>query len=209
MLISFDMEFKIKNCVFQISPMFVSFLCLILLIDSTGIMLFGLVSAIIHEIGHIIFICFSKKKISRVSFQLGAIIIDSKGLIDYKNEFLIAMGGCLFNFLFFALFFINYLYTNNEMCFLFSASNFGLFIFNLIPIEGLDGMDLIRIIFLKKYKFYKANHYCKIISFTFIILMIFVVLSFCLIKRNLLFLIGMLYLIILILIFSKQKEHYF
>ena len=207
MQILFDMEFSIKNCKIIISPLFIAFLSMILLVDKTGIMLFGLLSALIHELGHLIFIFFSKKKISKVSFQLGGVLIDSKGIIDYKYEFLISFGGCLSNFLFFVLFLSLYFNNRNELYLVFSATNFGLFAFNLMPIYGLDGMELTRIILLKRFETTKALFYCKIISFLYLIILSIITLFLFIYKQNVTLLICLLYLIIIMLLFSKNKEH--
>lgn len=48
------------------------------------------------------------------------------------------------------------------------AGNLGLMIFNLLPVDGLDGMDLIRLKLLKKYPPDKVKTICKCISNTFL-----------------------------------------
>ena len=72
-------------------------LCAVLLVDKTGVMLFGLVAVMIHEAGHFVFMLFAKKKIESAAFQLGGIIIKSRGFSGYGYEFLVAFGGCFFN----------------------------------------------------------------------------------------------------------------
>ena len=154
------MEFEFYGCKIKVFPSFMIMICFVLLIDKTGIMLFSLLSALIHEIGHIVFIIFTKKKISKIIFQIGGIVIDSKGVANYKNEFLIALGGCFFNFIFFVLSFLIFVYTKYEIYLMFSATNLGLLLFNLMPVENLDGMDLLKIL-LNKYSKIKVitNYY--------------------------------------------------
>lgn len=207
MQILFDMEFNIKSCKVIITPLFVSFLSIILLIDKTGIMLFGLISALIHEMGHLIFIYFSGKKINKISFQLGGILIDCKGIVNYKYEFLIAFGGCLLNLIMFVLFLILFIYNRNEFSLVFSATNFGLFAFNLMPIYGLDGLDLLRIIFLQRFETQRALLYCKFISVMYVIILLIFTTFLFIKKQNFSLLICLIYLMILMLIFIKNKEH--
>ncbi len=207
MQILFDMEFNIKSCKVIITPLFVSFLSIILLIDKTGIMLFGLISALIHEMGHLIFIYFSGKKINKISFQLGGILIDCKGIVNYKYEFLIAFGGCLLNLIMFVLFLILFIYNRNEFSLIFSATNFGLFAFNLMPIYGLDGLDLLRIIFLQRFETQRALLYCKFISVMYVIILLIFTTFLLVKKQNFSLLICLIYLIIIMLIFIKNKEH--
>ena len=63
------MEFKIGDCRIFISPLFVVLISGVLLIDKTGIMLFGLISVAIHEIGHLIFMILLGKYPKSVLFE--------------------------------------------------------------------------------------------------------------------------------------------
>lgn len=200
------MTFRLGRCKISISPLFSAFICIVLLIDTTGIMLFGFISVFIHESGHLLFMIISKKPPVGVSFQLGGILIDSKGFSGYNKEFLIALGGCLFNISAFSLAFLYYLNTKSEEALLFSASNLGLAIFNLIPVKGLDGMDLIRISLAKKYPLIKTEKICNTISVVFIVLIsVISVYSVFRLSLNPSILICIIYLIILTLISIKQN----
>lgn len=199
------MEFRLGRCLVAISPLFVCFLCIILLVDRTGIMLLGLISVVIHELGHLIFMIITKKQPESVSFQLGGIIIKSNGFSGYNNDFLIAMGGCLFNLIAFSFSSYFYYKTKSEMAMLFSAANLGLFLFNLLPVSGLDGMDLIKLKLLKKFSIEKTNKICNIISISFLLTSLFVAIVLTYFKSiNPTILISLIYLIILTLISIKK-----
>lgn len=199
------MEFRLGRCLIAISPLFVCFLCIILLVDRTGIMLLGLISVVIHELGHLIFMIITKKQPESVSFQLGGIIIKSNGFSGYNNDFLIAMGGCLFNLIAFSFSSYFYYKTKSEMAMLFSAANLGLFLFNLLPVSGLDGMDLIKLKLLKKFSIDKTNKICNIISISFLLTSLFVAIVLTYFKSiNPTILISLIYLIILTLISIKK-----
>lgn len=199
------MEFRLGRCLIAISPLFVCFLCIILLVDRTGIMLLGLISVVIHELGHLIFMIITKKQPESVSFQLGGIIIKSNGFSGYNNDFLIAMGGCLFNLIAFSFSSYFYYKTKSEMAMLFSAANLGLFLFNLLPVSGLDGMDLIKLKLLKKFSIEKTNKICNIISISFLLTSLFVAIVLTYFKSiNPTILISLIYLIILTLISIKK-----
>ena len=199
------MEFKIGSCNVVISPLFAVMICLILLIDATGVMLFGLFAVAIHEIGHLVFMLITRKHIEKIVFQIGGIMIKSRGFSGYNSELLIAMGGCLFNFISFVI--TAGLLCNNydEILLIFSAANFGLMIFNLLPINGLDGLDLIKIQLLKKYRPDKVKTICNAISLVVLVISIFVclysVLNF---GINPTIFVCLLYLIILTLIGLKN-----
>lgn len=199
------MEFRLGRCLIAISPLFVCFLCIILLVDRTGIILLGLISVVIHELGHLIFMIITKKQPESVSFQLGGIIIKSNGFSGYNNDFLIAMGGCLFNLIAFSFSSYFYYKTKSEMAMLFSAANLGLFLFNLLPVSGLDGMDLIKLKLLKKFSIEKTNKICNIISISFLLTSLFVAIVLTYFKSiNPTILISLIYLIILTLISIKK-----
>lgn len=200
------MEFKILGCKIFISPLFVAFLCVVLLVDKTGVMVLGLLSVLIHESGHLFFMFLTKKKLETVNFQLGGIIIKSKGFSGYKYDFLVAIGGCFFNFLAFIIGFFCYYRFENEISLLFSSANFALMVFNLAPICGLDGMDLIRLKLLLKYPLEKVEKICNAISF------IFIAISFCFSAVAVIFfhlnpsiLICLIYLLILTIIGIKKR----
>lgn len=168
-------------------------------------MLLGLISVVIHELGHLIFMIITKKQPESVSFQLGGIIIKSNGFSGYNNDFLIAMGGCLFNLIVFSFSSYFYYKTKSEMAMLFSAANLGLFLFNLLPVSGLDGMDLIKLKLLKKFSIEKTNKICNIISISFLLTSLFVAIVLTYFKSiNPTILISLIYLIILTLISIKK-----
>ena len=98
---------------------------------------------IIHEIGHISASILFKWKIDKVSIMpFGCITIFSelinKPLIE---EFIILISGPLFQF-------INYLIFKDITPY-FNYYNYGLFIFNMLPIYPLDGYKLYSIILNK------------------------------------------------------------
>lgn len=201
----FDMDFNIKGCHVSITPFFAVMLCLILLLDSTGIMLFGLIAVAIHETGHLIFMAITKKHLETVVFQLGGIIIKSSGFSDYNREFLVALGGCLFNFIAFSVLMLLYYINQSQVLLIFAAANLGLMIFNILPVNGLDGMDLIKLSFLKKYSPEKAIKLCNIISTLFLVTCLLAsVCAVLYLGLNPTIIIALLYLLILTLISIKQ-----
>ena len=163
------MEFKIGDCRIFISPLFVVLISGVLLIDKTGIMLFGLISVAIHEIGHLIFMILLGKYPKRVLFEPFGILITSRGFSTYSADLLVACGGCLFNFLAFIITFLIWFNNHNQFLILFCASNFGLLLFNLMPINGLDGMDIITLSLMRKYEAEKVGKICGGISVAFLI----------------------------------------
>lgn len=201
------MDFKIGNCRVCISPLFAVMLCVILLVDRTGIMLFGLLSVAIHETGHLVFMYLTRKYPEKVVFQLGGIIIKSRGFSDYNCDFLVALGGCLFNLIAFLISGFAYYQIRNEMLLVFAAGNFGLMLFNLVPVNGLDGMDLIKLSLLKKYRPEKVKSICNAISVSFLIVSLLIsVYAVFYLGLNPTIIVCLLYLVVLTLLNIKNES---
>nr|MBP3258913.1 hypothetical protein [Bacilli bacterium] len=121
---------------------------------------------IIHEIGHISASILFKWKIDKVSIMpFGCITIFSelinKPLIE---EFIILISGPLFQF-------INYLIFKDITPY-FNYYNYGLFIFNILPIYPLDGYKLYSIILNKIIPFKYTLKIMLIVSMLSLILFI-------------------------------------
>ena len=199
------MSFNIGKTSFFISPLFALLISIILLVDTTGIMLFGFTSAFFHELGHIICMVCRGKTIDKIALSPCGILIDTSGISTYKSDLLVALCGPLTNLLLFVISaFVLSIYKTNALLY-FSASNFGLFLFNVLPVFGLDGMDIIRAMLLKNHSYTKTQKICKIISLCFLV--------FCLVlgavcvyldKINPTFLICLIYLLIISLLNAKK-----
>ena len=105
---------------------------------------------VIHELGHITGSIIFKWKIDKVSIMpFGAITIFKEKLNrPLFEEFIILIMGPLFQFINFIIF--------KDITNYFNYYNYGLFIFNMLPIYPLDGYKLFSII-LNKYIPYKKT----------------------------------------------------
>ena len=115
---------------------------LLLAFDSLAIAILTLLCAALHEIGHIFIAALMlNRDISMPKAVLYGLKIDTGGIISYKAEFLIALGGPMANLLlFFAL--IPFL-TLSEYVMAFAFINLLTAISNLIPLRSYDGQRLI------------------------------------------------------------------
>ena len=138
-----------------------------IILDKSGKIVFGLMAALIHEVGHIFAMhlknCFPKEIIA------GLFDVNIKDLSvnqrTYKDDIMINLFGPIFNLVFCFVFYIIYFFTGNSNFFLASSENFALFIFNILPIETLDGGQILFSILapIKGVKF--SIHCVEIISF--------------------------------------------
>lgn len=199
------MNFNIGKTPVFVSPLFPILISIILLVDTTGIMLFGLTSAFFHELGHIVCMIKLGKTIDKVALSPCGILIDTSGVSSYKSDLLVALCGPLTNLLLFVVFAFVFLKFKSVEVLYFCASNFGLFLFNILPVFGLDGMDVIRAMLLKNHSVSKTEKICKIISFCFLMFcLVLGVVFVCLDKINPTFLLCLIYLLIVFLLNAKK-----
>lgn len=122
------------------------FLCLFALyIGYFNILIIFILSLIIHELGHLLFIKIFKVKINQFSLSLygGCLNINQNQYNQLKKhqKFLVYIGGVLFNLIIFIIF----------KGTIFSKINLIYFIFNLLPLYPLDGYNIFKI-FINKNK---------------------------------------------------------
>lgn len=152
---------------------------------------------IVHEFGHIFFALLFKYKIIKINiYPFGGYSIFQNDLnISFIKEFLVFLGGILFQFILYLIF----KYNINNYSFIYKIFinyNTSIILFNLIPIIPLDGSKVINIL-LNNFISFKYAHLITIyISYIFVFIMIV------LFHNNL-----NMNIMILLLLFLLIKEH--
>jgi len=149
-----------------IHPLFIMTLFIFVSIGYFRFLIYFMLLILVHELGHIIISLLFKWNIDKI------IILPFGGLTKYNEminrplieEFLIAIAGVVFQFLFYLLVkdFIDYKY--------FSFINYFIILFNLIPIYPLDGSKILNIFFNLIYSYKNSLSLTIIISYIFIII---------------------------------------
>lgn len=160
-----------------ISPffLFVIFLSLISGLFKDVITLFLII--IIHEMGHIILSLRYGWKIKRVDIGVCGGFITYDDVIDkpFKEEFIIALSGFMFQFILFIiclfLFYLNVI--DNDLFSLINKYNISIFVFNILPIYPLDGSKVLLVIFNYFLPYKLSLKLIDVISFINIILVVF------------------------------------
>ena len=132
---------KVVYFLYKILPLV--FWCLLILgFDLPYIAVLTVISAIIHECGHIFFA--EKNKASELPEAcLTGFRIKIHGM-SYREEMLVAMGGPLFNFAVGILFSFAFRSTPfHSYSAVFAMTNFMTAFSNLLPIEGYDGYKIL------------------------------------------------------------------
>jgi stage IV sporulation protein FB len=131
------MSFTVKNCHITISFLFVAMLAVLLLEDKSGTALVGILAAALHETGHLVTMNAFGVKPSQIRFTPFGIDMIKSGCADhsYQRDALISLIGPCVNLTVALL-----LHTLQiPGCNRFVLANLVIAIFNLLPIEPLDG----------------------------------------------------------------------
>ncbi len=166
-----DLKFTLFGIKFEISFLFTLFISLMLLTDKTGKLHLFFVGATLHEAAHIIMMSALKVKPLSVRLIPGGINIAERDIYTPLEQILILIAGPALN-LFLAL------CIKGD----FAAINLGLFVFNMLPVLGLDGGRIIEILLLRVFGHRTAETVLKIN--TFFLAALFAVLFFVLYKRQ-------------------------
>lgn len=141
------MELRIGKTRFAISVAFFVVLILFLLLDHSGLAVLCLVGMLLHECGHLAAGWLMGVTYSAIRFTPFGIRMqrpENTG-VSYGKELFISAAGCLINVLTALICFTRFEHGPGLN---FGAVNAALGIFNLLPIQGLDGGSMLRIILL-------------------------------------------------------------
>ncbi len=130
------MCFKILGTKIYISFLFCITVLFFAIIDKNGYLFYVLTASLLHEIGHIIMLCFFKNAPNEINFLLGGIEFNTNNLLNSKNNILVSLSGPIVNILLFVVFY--------KININFSAINLLLGLFNLLPFCGLDGATILN-----------------------------------------------------------------
>ncbi len=113
----------------------------VIILDTSQTVVLGCLSAVLHELGHLMFMkkYDSFPKSIKISLFDVAIIDDNRKNLPLKQELLIILGGVMMNFIFGALFLVLFLYFNYDFLLITAGANILLLVYNLLPVDTLDG----------------------------------------------------------------------
>lgn len=192
------MHFNIHNTKVEVKFLFVALITLLMFVDKTGVFLYCFVASLLHEMGHItaMFI-FNDPPLSMI-FEAYGICINKRENTSYFKQTIILLAGPLINIILGIMFYR----FGGESGKIFSASNFSLALFNLLPLRGLDGGEIIMCILEYFFGYKTSNIISIVISSLFLVpLLIFAIYNFSQNQNNF-----SLLLVIIFLILSITKS---
>lgn len=148
-------KIKLSNNKIIIDPMAVFFVTLITVIDKTGTVPVFLLSALLHETGHIAAILLCKGSINQIKLEPFCLTLERPQTdTSILKDILISASGVFTNFILLLVSVCFYKKTGGSFFMFFSMTNGLIGVYNLLPLSFLDGGELItqaeKLIFKEK-----------------------------------------------------------
>lgn len=122
----------VETDVFSLSVGFSLLLC------ADGPLLYSMFfAAFLHELGHLVFFVYWHIPISTFHIGVFGADITARGLLSYRRDMWMFLGGCLLNFITAGVSFVVYLFTKQGELLFYCSLLYGMF--NLLPQRTLDG----------------------------------------------------------------------
>lgn len=126
------MKFTLFKTEFEISFIFTAVLALMIAFDKTGELYLFFVAAALHETAHLIMMCIFNARPKAIRLIPGGINIVDNSPKQMSAELIILLSGPMINLICFFVF-------DNT----FSLINLLLFVYNILPLDGLDGGSIV------------------------------------------------------------------
>ncbi len=163
----FDIKFKLRDCIVSVSFPFLALLTALLLLNNNLALFNGILAAIVHEFGHIFAMALKKSKPTQIYLRAFSVdIIDpKKELRDYNTDIFILLAGPLANLILSVVLFLLHSCFTISRLLVFAYANLFLAFFNLLPIEPLDGGQIIFNLLLRTLEVKTSRKLILFISF--------------------------------------------
>ena len=150
------MRFKILGTEIYVSFFFAAVIAFMLAVDRTGLVIPTLFASFIHETGHLFAMWVAECQPKRIRLIPSSVQI-TRGFAKKKGgEIAISICGPAANVAVFLVLILNYCFIKDEKTLNFALLNLILAVFNMLPVSGLDGGDILYEIILKKSTHEKA-----------------------------------------------------
>jgi stage IV sporulation protein FB len=154
-------KFKCRHCHIEMTVPFFALVTFLLLADRSGAAFWGLCAAASHEAGHLLAMIFCGRPPQKIRLTaFGAEICANAATASYAADAVVSAAGPLLNLLLWQIWFP--LSTNGRF---FALANAVLAVFNLLPVEPLDGGQVLLSLLSCRFQREKAQRAVHICSF--------------------------------------------
>ncbi len=145
--------------------------------DKTGFALPCITAVAFHECGHLFMMWLRECMPKSIKLIPASIQITASFSRDYKTDILVSVFGPLVNLVIFGALYYNYLCFENQTVLIFGLVNLAYGVFNLLPVKGLDGGNILLGVLSKYYDLNKALLLLKFTTLVLAIAIIFMAVS--------------------------------
>ncbi|MDR1805756.1 MAG: site-2 protease family protein [Clostridium sp.] len=160
------MRVKVSRCTVDLQFLFAAAVTLMLIFDTGGTAALGLASCVAHELGHLVCLLYFGEQPRSVRLGAFGMRIERTGavMLNLRQECALALAGPGVNLLLALIFAV--IRGENAQAFRQAALvNLGIALFNLLPIESLDGgRALYYLLCAGKADEEKARKICSVLS---------------------------------------------
>lgn len=166
------MTFFLCGCKVYVKFSFTVLVVIILLFLQSEYTNWSLLAIALHEFGHVIAMLKFRQKLCAITLNFYGIDFnyEKNKVLTENQELMISASGPIANIIMSIFFAIVYLITSSEILLIAAACQISICIFNLLPINQLDGGQIIYILLKKKFALERADKICFWISVIFIFL---------------------------------------
>lgn len=161
------MRFKFFGIEIYVSFFFLSVVTVILATDKTGFALPSVTAVVFHECGHLFMMWLRDCAPKSIKLIPASVQITARFSKDYKTDILVSLFGPLVNLVIFGALYYNYVCFKNITTLCFALVNLIYAVFNLLPVNGLDGGNILLCILCRRYDINKATLLLRFTTFIF------------------------------------------
>ena len=155
------MRFRFFGVNVELLFLSVAAISFILILDKSGKALACIMSALIHEFGHIFSMLLFKNKPKGIRFRVFDILIEANESKSFIEDLVVTLSGPMFNFIF-AMLSCNF---SKNM----AVASFVLGVFNLLPVDTFDGGHAMKITLSRNFSDNTTSTIMKTLTFLILI----------------------------------------
>ncbi len=161
------MRFKLFGTEIYISFFFAAVITAMLAFDRTGLIIPVIFTVVMHELGHLFAMWVLDCQPKRIRLVPAAVEITNKMPVKQKKEIIIAVCGPAVNIVIFFTLYFNYMAFGRDTSLYYALINLLIGVFNLLPVTGLDGGNILFALLSKKLELGRAMLVMRIITLIF------------------------------------------